>query len=47
MLISESTRPTQSNSAVLKRTPCEPSFSSSAAVGATMTSTVPSFAATV
>ena len=36
MLISESIRPIQLNSAVLKRTPWVPSFSSSGAVGAPM-----------
>src|SRR5215217_839554 len=47
MLIRESTRPIQLSSEVLKRTPCDPSFSSSAAVGAPMAMTVPSFGETL
>ena len=46
MLISESMRPIQLSSAVLKRTPWVPSFSSSGAVGAPMPITEPSFGAT-
>ena len=47
MLTRESTRPIQLSSAVLKRTPCEPSFSSSAMVGAPMPMTVPSLGSTL
>ena len=46
ILISESTRPTQPSSAVLKRTLAVPSRSSSAIVGAPIASTVPSLGAT-
>ena len=42
MLMSESMRPIQLSSAVLKRTPWEPSFSSSGMVGAPMPITLPS-----
>ena len=42
MLMSESVRPIQLSSAVLKRTPWVPSFSSSGAVGAPMPITEPS-----
>ena len=45
MFTSESTRPIQFISAVLKRTPWVPSFSSSAEVGAPMPIDRPSFAA--
>ena len=47
MFTSESMRPIQLNSALLKRTPCAPTFSSSGAVGAPMPMTVPSFGATL
>jgi len=47
MLISESMRPIQLNSELLKRTPWVPSFSSSGAVGAPMPITVPSLGATL
>ena len=47
MLTRLSTRPTQLSSAVLKRTPWEPSFSSSAMVGAPMPMMVPSFGRTL
>ncbi len=47
MLTSESTRPIQLNSAVLKRTPGVPNRSSSGAVGAAMPMTLPSFGETL
>ena len=47
MLTSESRRPIQLSSAVLKRTPCVPSFSSSAIVGGPMAMTVPSLGETL
>src|SRR5258708_34815309 len=47
MLIKESTRPVQLNSAVLKRTPDVPSFSSSARVGAPIAIAVPSLGYTL
>ena len=47
MLTSESMRPIQFSSAVLKRTPWVPSFSSSAMVGAPMATTVPSLGETL
>ena len=46
-LTSESSRPIQLSSAVLKRTPCVPSFSSSGMVGAPMPITVPSLGETL
>ena len=45
MLMSELIRPSQLSSAVLKRTPCVPSRSSSGMVGAPRPMTLPSFGA--